>query len=242
MAYWALKVVLTPVLRLLYRVRVDGRTNVPRSGPVILASNHQSFIDSIFLPLSVRRRVTFVAKAEYFETWKTAWFFRAVGMIPLKRGGGSASQRALAAAKDVLMAGGVLGIYPEGTRSTDGRLYRGHTGVARLALQCGAVVVPVAQSGTARVQPIGVMVPRPFKAVGIKLGPPLRFSAPAGADGDGLAAAELRRITDEIMQAIASLSGQELVPNYAKRDRGLLSAPGSDAEPTPPSEPVAADA
>src|SRR5579862_1890558 len=157
MGYWLVKVILTPVLRLGFRVRCDGRDFVPGRGPVILASNHQSFIDSIFLPLCVRRRVTFVAKAEYFETWKTAWFFRAVGMIPLKRDGGSASERALAAARDVLMAGGVLGIYPEGTRSPDGRLYRGHTGVARLAVQCGAAVVPVAQFGTAEVQAIGAM-------------------------------------------------------------------------------------
>jgi 1-acyl-sn-glycerol-3-phosphate acyltransferase len=246
-AYWALKAILTPILRLVYRVRVEGRENVPRHGPVILASNHQSFIDSIFLPLSVRRRVTFVAKAEYFESWKTAWFFRAVGMIPLKRDGGSASHRALAAAKEVLDAGGVLGIYPEGTRSPDGRLYRGHTGVARLAMQCHAAVVPVAQFGTAEVQPIGAMVPRLFKPVRIKLGAPLRFAAdgtllgPAGgaveaATGAGQAGAgegegALRRATDSIMVAIAELSGQEYVNSYAKRDKGLLAAPGSDAEP-----------
>src|SRR6201993_118954 len=154
MAYWALKIVLTPILRLIYRVRIEGRENVPASGPVILASNHQSFIDSIFLPLVVRRRVTFVAKAEYFESWKTAWFFRAVGMIPLKRGGGSASERALAAAREVLDNGGVLGIYPEGTRSPDGRLYKGHTGAARLAKDCHAPIIPVAQLGTDEVQPI----------------------------------------------------------------------------------------
>src|SRR5690242_19858308 len=122
MAYWVLKILLTPVLRLFFGVKSEGTQNVPRHGPAILASNHRSFIDSIFLPLVVRRRVTFVAKAEYFESWKTAWFFRAVGMIPLKRGGGSASERALAAARDVLANGGVLGIYPEGTRSPDGRL------------------------------------------------------------------------------------------------------------------------
>ena len=133
MAYWALKAILTPLLWLLYRVRRQGSSQLPRKGPVILAANHRSFIDSIFIPLVVPRRVTFVAKAEYFENKKTAWFFRAVGMIPLKRDGGSASDRALAAARDVLDAGGVLGIYPEGTRSPDGRLYKGHTGVARLS-------------------------------------------------------------------------------------------------------------
>ena len=236
MTYWVLKIVLTPLLRILYRVKVVGRENVPSTGPVILASNHQSFIDSIFLPLSVRRRVTFVAKAEYFESWKTAWFFRAVGMIPLRRDGGSASEGALLAAKDVLMSGGVLGIYPEGTRTPDGRLYKGHTGVARLAMQCGAPVVPVAQFGTAEVQPIGAMVPKFFKRVELRMGPPLRFEAPAGDDGAPAGIGEHRRVTDEIMRQIASLSGQEYVEEYAKRDRARLSAPGSDAEPTPPEE------
>src|SRR5581483_11973724 len=136
MAYWVLKAILTPVLRFLFRVRVEGLEHVPASGPAILASNHVSFSDSIFLPLMVKRRITFVAKAEYFEDPNTAWFFRAMGQIPIKRGGGSASKRALEAAKEVLEAGGLFGIYPEGTRSPDGRLYKGHTGVARLALEC----------------------------------------------------------------------------------------------------------
>jgi 1-acyl-sn-glycerol-3-phosphate acyltransferase len=228
MAYWVLKIIMTPVLRVVFRVRTVGADNVPRKGPVILASNHQSFIDSLFLPLVVRRRVTFVAKAEYFETWKTAWFFRAVGMIPLKRGGGPASARALAAAREVLEAGGILGIYPEGTRSPDGRLYKGHTGAARLSIQCDAPVVPVAQSGTSEVQPIGAMWPKIFRRVEVKLGAPLRWER---AD-DG--SSELRQFTDEIMVGIAALSGQEMVPNYAQRDKGFLSAPGSEAEPLPP--------
>ena len=239
MAYWALKVILTPILRLLYRVRVEGRHHVPKDGAVILASNHQSFIDSIFLPLSVRRRVTFVAKAEYFESWKTAWFFRAVGMIPLKRDGGSASERALAAAREVLSDGGVLGIYPEGTRSPDGRLYKGHTGVARLAVQCQAAVVPVAQFGTADIQPIGAMRPRILRPVRLRMGPPLRFPAPA--PGQTYSAEELRRMTDEIMAAIAAISGQEYVAQYAKRDRGAFAAPGSEADPIP-AAPDGADA
>src|SRR3984893_12337625 len=116
MTYWFAKYLLTPILRFFFRVRVEGMENVPQDGPVILASNHVSFSDSIFLPLVLRRRVTFVAKAEYFEDRKTAWFFRAVGQIPIKREGGSASQRALASAKEVLDRGGVFGIYPEGTR------------------------------------------------------------------------------------------------------------------------------
>jgi 1-acyl-sn-glycerol-3-phosphate acyltransferase len=203
---------------------------------VILASNHQSFIDSIFLPLVMRRRVTFVAKAEYFETWKTAWFFRAVGMIPLKRDGGSASERALAAAGDVLNAGGVLGIYPEGTRSPDGRLYKGHTGVARLAMNCNAVVIPVAQFGTAKVQPIGVTMPKFFKPVRVKVGLPMRMPDVSGEDAAATAGA-MRRFTDEIMVAISELSGQEVVKGYAKRDRGRAAAPGSEAEPIPRNEP-----
>ncbi len=117
----------------------------------------------MFLPLVMRRRVTFVAKAEYFDSWKTAWFFRAAGQIPMRREGGSASERALAAARDVLKAGGVLGIYPEGTRSPDGRLYRGHTGVARLALGCGVPVIPVGMVGTSAVQRPGSNLPRPVQ-------------------------------------------------------------------------------
>ncbi len=228
MAYWVLKTILTPVLRVICRVRCEGTSHVPRKGPVILASNHQSFIDSVFLPLVVRRRVTFVAKAEYFESRKTAWFFRAVGMIPLKREGGAASNRALAAAAGVLQSGGVLGIYPEGTRSPDGRLYRGHTGAARLCKECGAPVVPVAQLGTAQVQPIGAMWPKLFRRVEIRMGSPLRF------DGSGDGSTDLRQFTDQLMAAIAALSGQEQVDRYATRDGGRLSAPGSEAEPYRP--------
>lgn len=226
MIYWVLKIILTPLLRLAFRVKTEGRDNVPRKGPVILASNHRSFIDSIFLPLVVSRKVTFVAKAEYFESWKTAWFFRAVGMIPLKRDGGNASERALAAAREVLQAGGVLGIYPEGTRSRDGKLYKGRTGVARLAMQCRAPVVPVAQFGTAEVQPVGASFPRLFRRVRLKIGEPLRWDG-----GPTPTAEEMRAFTDRIMCAIAELSGQERAPEYANRDLGRLSAPGSEAGP-----------
>src|SRR5215213_8268766 len=162
MSYWVLKAVLSPILRFFYRVRVEGLEHLPADGPVILASNHVSFCDSIFLPLVLKRRVTFVAKAEYFDDPKTAWFFRAVGQIPIRREGGSASAGALAAARGVLDAGGVFGIYPEGTRSPDARLYRGHTGVARLALQCRAPIIPVAMIGTREAQPIGQAIPNLF--------------------------------------------------------------------------------
>src|SRR5687768_11529974 len=162
MAYWVFKAVLTPLLRFFYGVRVEGLENVPSSGAAILAGNHLAVCDSFFLPLVLRRRITFVAKAEYFENPKTAWFFRAVGQIPVKRGGGPASQRALAAAEEVLQAGDLFAIYPEGTRSPDGRLYKGHTGVARLALRNRVPVLAVACVGTREAQPIGQAVPRLF--------------------------------------------------------------------------------
>jgi len=213
MTYWLVKAVLTPVLRFFYRVRVEGLEHLPAEGPVILASNHVSFSDSIFLPMVLRRRVTFVAKAEYFDDPKTAWFFRASGQIPIRRGGGSASAGALAAAGEVLEAGGVFAIYPEGTRSPDGRLYRGHTGVARLALSCRVPIIPVAMIGTGVAQPIGQVVPKPFVPVTVRLGRPLSYERLHGRSDDRLA---LRDITDEVMYELRELSGQEYVPAYAK--------------------------
>src|SRR5258705_9247089 len=161
--YWVVKGALTPVLGVCFRIKVEGRENVPKRGPVILASNHRSFLDSIFLPLVLRRRVTFVAKAEYFDDPKTAWFFRGVGQIPIRREGGSASERALASATEVLRDGGVFGIYPEGTRTRDGLLHRGHTGVARLSLRTGTAIVPVGLIGTDEVQPVDKRMPRLFR-------------------------------------------------------------------------------
>ena len=213
MTYWVLKILLTPLLRFFYRVRVEGLEHVPPEGAAILASNHLSFCDSLFLPLVLRRRVTFVAKAEYFEDPKTAWFFRAVGQIPIKREGGSASERALASAREVLARGGLFGIYPEGTRSPDGRLYKGHTGVARLALDSGAPVLAVAMIGTREAQPIGQVMPRLFMPITIRVGRPMRI------EGDGLAGDPLvlRRFTDEVMFELRELSGQDYVERYAAR-------------------------
>ncbi|MHB8669323.1 MAG: lysophospholipid acyltransferase family protein [Acidimicrobiales bacterium] len=219
MAYWVLKALLTPVLRLLFRVRVEGAEHVPRRGPVILASNHVSFCDSFFLPLVLRRRVTFVAKAEYFEDRRTAWFFRALGQIPVVRSGGSASAGAMEAATGVLRAGGVFGIYPEGTRSPDGRLYKGHTGVARLALANRVPVIAVAMIGTAEVQPIGRIRPRLFRPVTVRFSEPMRFWERPGLDP--LDPAVLRPVTDEIMFELRALSGQEYVDRYAKRHDGV---------------------
>ncbi len=215
MTYWLVKVVLTPILRFFYRVRVEGLEHLPAEGPVILASNHVSFCDSFFLPMVLRRRITFVAKAEYFEDPKTAWFFRAAGQIPIRRDGGSASAGALVAARGVLDAGGLFGIYPEGTRSPDGRLYRGHTGVARLALQCHAPIIPVAMIGTREAQPIGQAMPNLFVPITIRMGRPLRYEHLYGRVDDRLA---LRDIADEVMYELRELSGQEYVPRYAKRN------------------------
>jgi 1-acyl-sn-glycerol-3-phosphate acyltransferase len=221
-AYWVVKAVLTPLLRFFFRVRVEGLEHVPGDGPAILVSNHVSFSDSIFLPLVLKRRVTFVAKAEYFEDPKTAWFFRAVGQIPIKREGGNASERALASARDVLNGGQLFGIYPEGTRSPDGRLYRGKTGVARLALQTGVPVLPVAMIGTREAQPIGQVKPNLFMPITVRIGAPLRFDHLADRQSDPLV---LRQITDSIMFDLRSLSGQEYVDRYAKRKADVEDAP-----------------
>src|SRR5206468_3766498 len=206
------KAILTPILRLLFKVRVEGAEHVPSGGPAILASNHLSFSDSIFLPMVLRRRITFVAKAEYFEDRKTAWFFRAVGQIPIKRGGGSASQRALDSALEVLEGDGLFGIYPEGTRSPDGRLYKGHTGMARLALNSGAPVVAVAMIGTREAQPIGQVKPNFFSPITIRISEPMRFERYAERTDDPRV---LRQITDEVMFELRALSGQEYVDHYA---------------------------
>ena len=214
MLYWVVKAILTPILRLVFRVRVEGREHVPADSAAILASNHVSFCDSIFLPLVLRRRLTFVAKAEYFDDPKTAWFFRAVGQIPIKREGGSASAGALAAATDVLRRGGLFGIYPEGTRSPDGRLHKGHTGVARLALDNRVPVVAVAMIGTREVQPIGRVWPRLFRPVTVRFSPPMQFDRHTGWADDPTV---LRAVTDEIMFELRELSGQEYVDRYAKR-------------------------
>jgi 1-acyl-sn-glycerol-3-phosphate acyltransferase len=221
-AYWVVKFILSPVLRFLFKVRVEGLEHIPKRGRAILASNHVSFSDSIFLPLVLKRRITFVAKAEYFDDPKTAWFFRAVGQIPIKREGGSASQRALDSAREVLEAEGLFGIYPEGTRSPDGRLYKGHTGVARLALQTKAPVLAVAMIGTREAQPIGQVMPRFFMPITIRISKPMTFERYHDRASDPTV---LRTITDEIMFELRELSGQEYVNTYAKRKDAVEAAP-----------------
>jgi 1-acyl-sn-glycerol-3-phosphate acyltransferase len=224
--YWFLKgIVLGPILRAIFRPWLSGEGNVPVEGAAILASNHLSFSDSIFLPLMLKRRVTFLAKADYFtgqglKGRLTAGFFRGVGQVPLDRAGGGASGAALDTGLRVLRAGELLGIYPEGTRSPDARLYRGKTGVARMALEAKVPVIPVAMIGTDKVQPIGRIVPH-LGRVGIVIGQPLDFSRYDGMEEDRFV---LRSITDEIMYELMQLSGQEYVDVYAATMKERLAA------------------
>jgi 1-acyl-sn-glycerol-3-phosphate acyltransferase len=217
--YWVVKAILAPMLRLVFRPWAEGIENVPRDGAAIVASNHLSFSDHFFGPLPLPRKVTFLAKAEYFtgrglKGLVSKAFFRGLGQIPVDRAGGEASERALRTGLRVLAAGRLLGIYPEGTRTPDGRLYRGKTGVARLALESGAPVIPCAMIGTFELQPPGRIVPRLNIRPGVKYGKPLEFSRYAGLESDRLV---LRAVTDEIMYELMSLSGQEYVDEYAQR-------------------------
>ena len=210
------RIFLGPVLRLLFRPWVKGLDNVPAQGAAIIASNHLSFSDSIFMPLMVRRPVVFLAKSEYFtgtgvKGRLTAMFFRLTNQLPMDRSGGAASAVSLSAGMDVLTNGGLPGIYPEGTRSPDARLYRGKVGVAKLALQAGVPVVPVAMIGTDKVQPIGKRMPN-IRRIGMIFGAPLDFSQYADQADDRLVQ---RKVTDEIMFELMRLSGQEYVDEYA---------------------------
>jgi 1-acyl-sn-glycerol-3-phosphate acyltransferase len=208
--------VLAPLARMVYRPVVEGRENVPKRGAVIIASNHLSFIDSVVLPLVAPRPVVFLAKAEYFtgtgvKGWFTRGFFQAINAVPVERGTHRAAQASLDAALTALTEGNAFGIYPEGKRSLDGRLYRGRPGVAWLALTSGAPVVPVALAGTDQVQPVGTRLPR-IRRVTVRFGEPLDFTDRAAAVQDKRipAAVARRAVTEEIMAAIHALSGQEL--------------------------------
>src|SRR5918996_124043 len=217
--YWLLKwVLIGPVLRLVFRPRTEGVHNVPEVGAAILASNHLSYADWLFMPLTLQRRVTFVAKAEYFtgkglKGWLQRSFFSGSGQVPIDRSGASAAEGAMLAAMKLLSKGELFGIYPEGTRSHDGRLYRGKTGVARLALETGVPVIPVAVLGTDVVAPPGKKFGT-FTRPGVRFGKPLDFSRYEGMENDRYV---LRSITDEIMYEIMRLSGQEYVDTYASR-------------------------
>jgi 1-acyl-sn-glycerol-3-phosphate acyltransferase len=225
-------VILGPWLRLIFRPQVEGRDNVPAEGPAIIASNHLSFSDSIFMPLMVRRKVTFVAKAEYFtgkgiKGFLTKMFFVGTGTIPVDRSGGRAAQAAIDTGLRILREGRLFGIYPEGTRSPDGRLYRGKTGVARLALDSGAPVIPVVMLNSDEIQPLGRKLPR-IKRVRIRFGHPIDFSRYAGMAGDRFIE---RAVTDEIMYELMELSGREYVDVYAQKVKTQAIEPADSAEP-----------
>ncbi|HEX6249147.1 MAG TPA: lysophospholipid acyltransferase family protein [Nocardioidaceae bacterium] len=223
MFYWLLKwVLLGPLLRMVFRPRTEGAENVPEEGPAILASNHLSYADWLFMPLTLTRRVTFVAKAEYFtgkgvKGWLQRSFFSGAGQVPIDRSSGSAAEGALMSAKKILGAGELFGIYPEGTRSHDGRLYRGKTGVARLALEMKVPVIPIAVVGTDVVAPPGKKFGS-FTRPLVRFGKPLDFSRYEGLEHDRYI---LRSITDEIMYEIMQLSGQEYVDMYATKAKAL---------------------
>jgi len=243
--YWFLKtVVLGPVLKVLFRPWVEGEENIPETGPAIFASNHLSFSDSVFLPLVVPRKMTFLAKADYFNSpglkgRLTAAFFKGIGQLPVDRSGGRASEAALKQGLAVLGRGDLLGIYPEGTRSPDGRLYRGRTGVARMALEAKVPVIPVAMIGTDEAQPTGKLLPKIMR-IGIRVGTPLDFSRYEGMEDDRFV---LRSITDEIMYALMELSGQEYVDMYATsmKDRIVRAARNKARELQEAAKPGAAN-
>ncbi len=219
--YWVAKAILGPILRLLFRPWYDGAENIPREGGAILASNHLSFSDHFFAPLPVPRKVVFLAKSEYFtghglKGLVSRAFFSGVGQIPVDRSGGLASEGALRTGLRVLAQGHLLGIYPEGTRTPDGRLYRGKTGVARLALEARVPVIPTAMVGTFEFQPPGKIAPRPWVRPGVRFGKPLDFSRYYGLHEDRIV---LRAITDEIMYELMKLAGQEYVDEYAQRSK-----------------------
>jgi 1-acyl-sn-glycerol-3-phosphate acyltransferase len=217
MFYWLMKnLVIGPILLTAFRPWVRGLDNVPRTGAVILASNHLSFTDSVFLPLVLDRRVVFLAKSDYFtgrgiKGWLIKMFFEASGQLPIDRSGGKASEASLNTGLRVLSEGYALGIYPEGTRSPDGVMYRGRTGVARMILESGAQVVPVAMIDTEKVMPIGTKIPKVIRP-GVIFGEPLDFSRFRGLESDRFV---LRSITDEIMYELGRLSGQEYLDVYA---------------------------
>ncbi len=242
MFYWFLKrILIGPILRVVWRPWVEGLDNIPEHGPAIIASNHLSFSDSFFMPLVVPRRVTFAAKAEYFtgtgiKGRLTAWFFRGVGQVPIDRSGGRAADAALRTGLKILERGELFALYPEGTRSPDGRLYRGRTGIARLALAAKVPVIPVAMIDTEKLQPPGRILPKIIRP-GVRFGTALDFSRYEGMEADRFV---LRSITDELMYELMQLSGQEYVDMYATKAKELISAakrpkrmPASTDEPEP---------
>lgn len=237
MWYWLFKYIfMGPVLSFLGRPKVEGLEHVPHDGPAILASNHLAVADSFYLPLVVRRRITFLAKSEYFtgtgiKGRLTAWFYTVAGQVPIDRASADAAQGALATAERLLGEGKLLGMYPEGTRSPDGRLYKGKSGLARLALETGVPVIPVAMIGTDVVNPPGSKMWR-FGRVTVRFGKPMDFSRFEGLAGNRFIE---RAVIDEVMYELMKLSGQEYVDIYA----ATLKQGGSAVTPAVPAQPSA---
>jgi 1-acyl-sn-glycerol-3-phosphate acyltransferase len=231
--YGVSRVVAGPFMRLLWRPKATGLEHIPATGGAILASNHLSILDSFFLPLMVERPVTFVAKSEYFTGTSlvdrvAASYMRATKQLSVDRAGARSGQVMLEAALGLIQGGGLFGIYPEGTRSPDGRLYRGRVGVGWLALHSGLPVIPIAMSGTDHVLPPGHAIPR-FTRIKITFGEPLTFKAD---EGQPCGARQRRAVTDEVMKSIQALSGQEYVPIYASvRKQQLAAANGAGQDP-----------
>lgn len=221
MFYWLMKhVFIGPLFRVLFRPTVEGLENVPADGPVILCSNHLSFVDSLLIPLMIKRKVVFLGKSDYFDKWYVSWFFKGAGVIPVRREGGAAGEASLNAGCEQLDRGMAVGIYPEGTRSPDGRLYRGKTGPARMALRARCPIVPVAVFGTDKALPTGAYFPKIGNRVHIRYGRPLDFSRYYGKDDDRFV---LRSMTDELMYELMLMTGQEYVDEYASKFKGNVS-------------------
>jgi len=212
--YRPARTVLEPLFSFLWDWQVEGLDRIPATGGAIVAPNHLSAFDHFAVGAVMPRRITYVGKAEYLDRWTTRYLFPALGMIPIDRGGGSAADRALAKASELLDAGELFGIYPEGTRSRDGHLHRGHTGCARLALRTGCPIIPVGLQGTLEVQPPDQRLPRPFRTIRVRVGEPVDVTRYLDRPDDHLV---LRQITDEVMYEIRELSGQRYVDTYATR-------------------------
>jgi 1-acyl-sn-glycerol-3-phosphate acyltransferase len=237
--YRTLRRILPPLVNPYLHVQVEGLERVPEEGGAILASNHLSFIDSIVLPLNVPRPVYFLGKADYWDSWRTRWFFQGTGVVPVHRGGGAEGEASLRTGVEILSRGDLLGIYPEGTRSPDGRLYRGKTGPVRMALEAEVPVVPCAVIGTEKAMPTGNYVPK-RRPVVVRFGHPLDLSRYRERRTDPFV---LRSATDELMYEIMMLGGQEYVDEYASKVKsGAVDVSAELPEFTTPSESAAPDA
>lgn len=212
----AVKTVMQPIFNVLWDVDVYGASNLPEDGAAILCANHTSVLDSFFVPAALQRSITYVGKAEYMDDWKTRWLFPQLGMIPIDRAGGDAAKAALDKAAEILDAGQFFGIYPEGTRSRDGRLHKGHTGPARLAIRTGAPIIPVGLKGIREIQPPDASRPNLFESAEVYFGEPIR---PERYPDSGDQRLRLRQMIDEVMFEIRSFTGQEYVHEYANKKK-----------------------